>query len=565
MSFGEWAVHAAGRAQSYTGLVAYMPIFRLLDGGNRQTLRFAALVSCLAGLANAALLTLVNEAAETAAMSEAVSTESLLLYILTFAFFFIADRASLREANRFAQQRLNELRVRVAGKISSASLRTVENLGFGNLYATLGNEIAQLEQMFPLIVNAAQSLLLLAFCLLYIAILSWMSFVVIAGVIGVGLLLFFWRRRRLNVMMRDVYQRETEVLDAIGQFTLGFQEVRLNANRSDALFRHFTLLIASLKERIVGVSHGWTTLIQFSNAFLYLLLGTVVFILPMFFEGYTDTIYKIAGAAIFCVGPVTVVTSVAHLYAKAELGLSHVYELEERLDSHLSGEQDRPAAFDTGFTTITYRDICFTYRQPDGTPGFTSGPWSFSLKRGEAVFITGANGGGKSTIVKLLSGLYIPDSGTIEVDGVAVTPGRNPAFRQLFAAIFPNFHLFEKLYGLEHVDAAEVRRLIARMGLTGKVDFVNGSFTTRKLSSGQRKRMAMIVALLEDRPVYIFDEWAADQDAHFRDVFYHEIIPGLRARGKTVIVVTHDDRYWQIGDRCVVINDGRIRAAEETA
>jgi len=257
-----------------------MPIFRLLDGGNTQTLRFAAIVSCLAGLANAALLKLVNEAAETAALSQPISLESLLLYVLGFAFFFIADRASLREANRFAQQRLNELRVRVAGKISSASLRTVENLGHGRLYATLGNEIAQLEQMFPLIVNAAQSLLLLAFCLFYIAILSWVSFVVIAGMIAFGMLVFFWRRRRLNIMMRDVYHRETELLDSIGQFTLGFQEVRLNANRSDALFRHFTALISDLKHKIVGVSHGWTALIQFSNAFLYLLLGTVVFVLP---------------------------------------------------------------------------------------------------------------------------------------------------------------------------------------------------------------------------------------------------------------------------------------------
>ncbi len=103
-----------------------------------------------------------------------------------------------------------------------------------------------------------------------------------------------------------------------------------------------------------------------------------------------------------------------------------------------------------------------------------------------------------------------------------------------------------------------MERLIERMQLGGKVGFENDRFTTRDLSTGQRKRLAMIVGMLEDREVYIFDEWAADQDAHFREKFYSEILPDFKARGKTVLAVTHDDHYWHLCDRRIVLDLGMI-------
>jgi putative ATP-binding cassette transporter len=108
-----------------------------------------------------------------------------------------------------------------------------------------------------------------------------------------------------------------------------------------------------------------------------------------------------------------------------------------------------------------------------------------------------------------------------------------------------------------------VERLIARMELSDKVGFENGRFTTSDLSTGQRKRLAMIVAMLEDREVYLFDEWAADQDSHFRDVFYREILPDFKARGKTVLAVTHDDHYWDCCDRRVTLDLGMILPSGE--
>ena len=80
----------------------------------------------------------------------------------------------------------------------------------------------------------------------------------------------------------------------------------------------------------------------------------------------------------------------------------------------------------------------------------------------------------------------------------------------------------------------------------------------RKFSKGQSKRMSMIFALLEKKPILILDEWAADQDPHFRKYFYEELIPMFKAQGKTVVAVTHDDAYFHLANRIIKFDYGSI-------
>lgn len=539
-----------------------MYIFRLLRSGSPQAYRGLLLVTCLSGLSNVVLIALINHVAEQAERQAPAGLQLLLLYLCVFAFYYVADRASLRQANQFVQHRLSALRLRVVGKIRRADLRAIENLGHGELYATVAQEINHLSQSFPLLVNAAQGVFLLIFCLLYIATLSLVSFLAMAAFTIIGLYIFWLRRKVLAEAMEEVYACEAAMLESVSHFTEGFQEIRLNADKNDSLFRHFAGVLDRLEATVIGVGGKWVVLLQFANAFLYALVGLVVFILPMFFEGYSDTVYKIVAVSIFCVGPVTGLTAAAPIFSKADVGLGHVFRLERQLDSRL-GAAARPVMVPEesrfrGFRTIVFEGVRFTYRGPDGTPGFTSGPWDFVLRHGEIVFLTGGNGSGKSTAMKLICGLYAPDDGRILVDGVPVEEENRQEYRELFSAIFPDFHLFDRLHGLEDVDPAAVNALIARMELSDKVRFENGRFSSTDLSTGQRKRLALIAALLEDREIYLFDEWAADQDAHFRDVFYNELLPELKQRGKAVLAVTHDDRYWGRCDRRLHLDLGKM-------
>jgi putative ATP-binding cassette transporter len=536
-----------------------MQILELLKTRDPRLLRDLLLVTCLAALASAALLAIINFASEQAAIAQPVSPRLILLYAIAFVTYSVANRGSLRMANEFLQERLGALRVRIADKIRRSDLRTLEQVGSGDIYATLAQDINHLPQNFPLIVTAAQSVFLLIFCLLYIASVSLISFAVVAGAIGLGMALFFRRRAALKRVMATVHAREAEMLESLTHFTEGFQEVRLNADRNDALFRRFGAITDDLESVIVGVGSRWVVVVMFSNAFLYALLGTVILVLPRFFHGYTDVVYKVVAASIFCVAPLNAVIFVAPLYDAASVGLAHVFALEKRLEEGAVGEDagsDAPSPKD--FRKIEFVDAKFSYRDAEGNVTFTTGPWSITIERGETLFLIGGNGSGKSTLMKLLSGLYVLDSGTILVDGLQVDGNSLLRYRELFSGVFSDFHLFRQLYGLEGLEEETVQAAIARMELSGKVEYKAGSFSTVDLSTGQRKRLALIASLLEDREIYLFDEWAADQDSHFRAIFYNEILPDLKRRGKTILAVTHDAQYWHVSDRQITMDLGTL-------
>jgi putative ATP-binding cassette transporter len=174
------------------------------------------------------------------------------------------------------------------------------------------------------------------------------------------------------------------------------------------------------------------------------------------------------------------------------------------------------------------------------------------------LFLVGGNGSGKTTLLKLITALYPPDEGGIRVDDLVIGPTNAQSYRNLFSAIFSDFHLFEKLHGLGDATPERVNELLRRMELSDKTAFEGGRFTNINLSTGQRKRLALVVAYLEDKPVYLFDEVAADQDPHFRRYFYETMLPELKAKGRTIVVVSHDDRYFHLADRVLKMDDGKL-------
>jgi putative ATP-binding cassette transporter len=120
--------------------------------------------------------------------------------------------------------------------------------------------------------------------------------------------------------------------------------------------------------------------------------------------------------------------------------------------------------------------------------------------------------------------------------------------------------VFDRLYGLSGADLdARAARWLEALELAGVVHVRDGALSSVDLSRGQRKRLALLTALLEDRPIYVFDEWAADQDPHFKQVFYRQLLPELRARGKAVVVISHDDRFFDIADRLIELDGGQAR------
>jgi putative ATP-binding cassette transporter len=202
--------------------------------------------------------------------------------------------------------------------------------------------------------------------------------------------------------------------------------------------------------------------------------------------------------------------------------------------------------------------VSHRYHRESEDRSFMLGPIDLDLRSGELVFLIGGNGSGKTTFAKLLLGLYAPESGEIRVNGKPVAEQDREAYRQLFSAVFADFFLFDDVLGHDAAADRQAQQYLMRLQLAHKVGIENGRFSTTALSQGQRKRLALLTAYLEDRPLYVFDEWAADQDPLFKRVFYTELLPDLRARGKAVLVITHDDQYFHLADRCLKLEDGRL-------
>jgi putative ATP-binding cassette transporter len=214
-----------------------------------------------------------------------------------------------------------------------------------------------------------------------------------------------------------------------------------------------------------------------------------------------------------------------------------------------------------GFARIDMRNVVFRYTDKFSHGTFQIGPLDFSLRRGELVFITGGNGSGKSTLLRVLAGLYPPDAGEITLDGAPVNDDTRDSYRALMSAIFFDYHLFHKLYGLSAADSGEVHRWLRQFQLDDKTSVSDGEFSTLELSGGQQRRLAFVVSLLEQRPVLLLDEWTAEQDPEFRRKFYVELLPQLMQAGATIVAITHDDRYLAQLDlpaRRIRMDEGRI-------
>ncbi|NER81775.1 MAG: cyclic peptide export ABC transporter, partial [Leptolyngbya sp. SIO1D8] len=203
--------------------------------------------------------------------------------------------------------------------------------------------------------------------------------------------------------------------------------------------------------------------------------------------------------------------------------------------------------------------ITHTYRTDQGDSEFTLGPVDLTVHPGELIFVIGGNGSGKSTLAKLLTGLYQPQTGSIWLDDQQINADNQTWYRQHFAVVFSDFYLFERLLGFDSsADDIRAHAYLKKLQLDHKVSIDHGQFSTTALSQGQRKRLTLLTAYLENRPIYLFDEWAADQDPTFKNIFYTQFLPDLKAQGKTIFVISHDDHYFHLADRVIKLDYGQV-------
>jgi putative ATP-binding cassette transporter len=507
----------------------------------------------LAGFFEAAVLIILNTAAQSAGDS---SRSFLLLYyfIVAILIWFLVTRSSRYSICETVQPIISRTRLRVVEKAHAADLRSFEQLGYTELLVQFSDDMAMIvDASFDLAVIIGKSVVLLC-CLAYIAYMSIIAALLVLVVLVGAALAYFPTMSRLWVFLEDVRERQKDIFTDIRHFLYGFKELKLSDKKSDDFF-HRGFKVRSVRMLNARIKTGFYFTMYYVIAMVvwYLMLMMLAFALPAITPIQPDRIMVLILVILFM--PLDIFMASLPSINRANVSMERIKLMERALDALAADTSVAPAVAPEDFSKIELEDVTFEYFEKPEDNMFSLGPIRCSIKKGEIFFITGGNGYGKSTLLKLICGLYRPKSGCFRMDGRVVSM---ESHRELFSAVFSDYHLFDRLYGLKDIDSDHVNALLKKMRIDHKTQYVDGRFTTLNLSTGQRKRLALVCSLIEDRPIYIFDEWAAGQDPSFRSYFYRELLRELKDAGKTIIVVTHDDRYFDVADRLFPLEFGRM-------
>lgn len=536
-----------------------MRLLRLLDGNELGASGSALLMLGVSALIVTAQLSLVNKAS-----AYSGSTKFLILAVVVFAALLAAGyllraRGSAR-LMALIEKALLERRRRLFDLIRDSDLRTFEQLE--GVDTGFSRDIEQLGALTPVLIDWLVYAMMLVGFGVALLVVSPLGAAVWAGTLGMLGWVLLAQRHTMQQALARVDQAWPRRRRLVEQLTRGFAQLKMDAAAAAAL-RHEAY--AAGRE----LDDAQLNRLAFDNyqaplaslAIFHLGLVALLFFDPI--SGVLEPSARLEIVTTFMLSyrAVTYLVEQVGAFVTADQALCRLDALEATLAGSASdSKQPTPDHVLTAFTDIELQQVVFSYRQQN-RPTFTVGPISLSLKRGEVVFITGSNGSGKTTLMKLLTGLYTPDEGQIKLDGKRLPTEALDAYRTLFTSVFMDHHLFAPPYGLDVKSPERVHDLLRQFNLESVVHFQNGRFAPLDLSTGQRQRLAMVVALLEDRPIYVLDEWAAHQDPYLRRYFYETLLPQMRAAGKTVVAISHDARFFGLADRRFHLVGGRLQAA----
>ena len=523
-----------------------------------RSVALAIVASGLSGLSNVAMLSVLNYGLG----SRGNAPGNLVLTFFACCLFIPISRfATELLLTHIAQDALYDLRLRVSRQILSTPLRRLEEFGIRRLMTTLTDDIPVITATFSMLSLLCINTAVVGCGLLYLGWLSWKALLAV-----LLLIVFVIAMYQLAVMRAMNYYRLARVDgDALfGHFralTAGIKELKLHRGRRQTFINKVlssTASSARSNNRIGAAIYSLAA--SCGQGLMYSIIGIILFGLPLIWNFDAQVLIGYTLTLVFIMTPLQIIMNQVPNIGKASVGLERINQLGLKLSS--SGvEEDAHAIPPTPpmIDTLELRGVEHTYwREGEDTP-FKLGPINMTVERGELLFLTGGNGSGKTTLAKLIAGLYVPEAGVIHLNGETITDENREFYREHFSMVFSDFYLFNSLMGLERPQLdSQAHDYLSTLQLSHKVKVKDGALSTTDLSQGQQKRLALLTAYLEDRPIYIFDEWAADQDPQFKEIFYKKLLPELKARNKAVIVISHDDHYYYVADRIVKLDYGQV-------
>ncbi len=487
-----------------------------------------------------------------------VSNIEMATFFLAFCLLILLTRALAGILlMRVSLELTSNLRRRLYDRVARAPYSEIERFGQAKLRLAVTDDVRRLiggaEILPQLLVNGVMLIGIFGF----LAYLNQHVFFFVLKAIAFGVVTF-----QIPVYFaRQDFKRARQIYDSLEQgirgLILGLKELQLDRAKRTRYFRD--VLVKNERALIRTEKRALTTLMaanSYGDLLFFFVIGVIAFVFTNYHSVTPDELAGIVLVLLYVTGPVAMILSAVPRMSVAAVSLRKIEEMFGELPEQM-GEDHPLTARD--WQKISFRDTCYVHRSDGHREGFAVGPVSFEIHTASITFIVGGNGSGKSTLGKMLSLHYVPSGGSIAFDSRELDEGCVDDFRQDIAAIFSDYYLFDRLLcDFDEKKLAMTERYLSELGLQHKVTVKDGIFSTTDLSDGQRKRLALVVSLVDDKKLYLFDEWAADQDPAFKKIFYFKVVPELKAQGKAVVVVSHDDRYFHVADQLLVMEDGKL-------
>lgn len=535
-----------------------MNLISFLLRSSWQMMAIAASTGFLSGISSAGLIALASRAIG----DRSSATAPLLLFgfVGLTVVALVTSIISQVMLVRLSHQAVFHLRMHLIRQILAAELSHLEQLGNPRLLAALTEDIKAISNAVYALPLLCIDVAIVIGCLTYITWLSALALLLVLGLMAVAIATC-WRLLNRGDKWLDLAREEEDILfDRFRSTTEGIKELKLHYQRRQVFLTEDveTTAVNYRRYNVRGLTL-FAAASSLGKLLFFFATGFVLFVLPRLITLSPATISGYIFAFIYLISPMENINNSFPLISQANIALRKIQALGLSL-----GDRPElstiPAAVNPNWHSLELREASYPYRKSPEDSLFVLGPINLTFHPGEVTFIVGGNGSGKSTLAKLIAGLYIPESGSVFLDGKPITANNREWYRQHFAVVFADFFLFERLLGLEQTNLDVIAQdYLSKLQLDRKVKVENGRLSTTALSQGQRKRLALLTAYLEDRPIYIFDEWAADQDPIFKDIFYKHFLSDLKQKGKTVLIISHDDSYFHLGDRLIKLDNGQVQ------
>ncbi|MCU1796494.1 multidrug ABC transporter permease/ATP-binding protein [Pectobacterium polaris] len=527
-----------------------MELLRIVYQQYRWPFLAVILLSLLSAALGIGLIAFINlQLIETVNQSLSVLPQFLGLLLLLMGVTLVSQLALTTLGHHFVYR----LRGQFIKRILDTNIVRIEQIGSAQLLASLSSDIRNITIAFVRLPELIQGIVLTIGSAAYLAWLSPKMLVVTSVWIAITLWGGFMLVSRVYRHLTQVREAEDRLQKDYETVINGRKELTLNRERAQKLYEEvYQANAQDYRQNVIRADTFHLSAVNWSNIMMLGVIGAVFFMANNLGWADTNVAATYSLTLLFLRTPMLQAVGALPTLLSAQVAFNKL----KRFDLADYQEPFSVAAAPASWHTLELRDVVFRYDDS----GFEVGPINLVITRGELVFLIGGNGSGKSTLAMLLTGLYTPASGSLLLDNRPVTAETREDYQRLFSAIFTDFHLFGQMMGPHGTepDAALVDSWLDRLNMRHKLTLENHQVMNLQLSQGQRKRVALLLAVAEQRDILLLDEWAADQDPQFRRVFYLELLPQLRALGKTIVAISHDDHYFEHADRLLEMHQGTL-------